>query len=302
MQTVLVTGAAGFIGSHLVDALLRDGYNVRAADRNTDAPNLAEAMKSPRMSYHVADVAEAEACHELCDGADAVLHFAAMASVPESLRRPDQCRRDTLGTTQRLLRAAGRYGVRSFVLASTAAVYGNRRRPVRETVPLSPLNPYAQAKADAEAAVLNAGMPRVCLRFFNVYGPRQRPDSPYAGVITRFVDAVSRGEPIRLHGDGRQTRDFLHVQDAVRAVFLALRFPYPAAFNVGTGRGVTLLELIAAIERHAGRRAVVVHEPPREGDILYSVADLRRARRELGFQPEVSLDDGLATLHGNSAP
>jgi UDP-glucose 4-epimerase len=292
-QTVLVTGAAGFIASHLVDALLRHGYKVRAADRNTPAPNLATAAQSPAFRYHVADLADSAACAELCAGMDAVLHFAAMASVPEGLRRPEQCRRDTFLTTRNLLDA----GPGRLILASTAAVYGHAPSPVPESAPLEPLNPYARAKADSEAALKASDVPGVCLRYFNVYGPRQQPDSPYAGVITRFVDHIRRGEPIHLHGDGGQTRDFLHVHDAVNATLLALRADANSvAINVGTGQAVSLLELIAAIEQLTGCRAEVIHEPPREGDIRHSRADIATARRLLGFESRVSLKAGLATL------
>jgi UDP-glucose 4-epimerase len=298
-QTVLITGAAGFIGSHLTEALLRHGYKVRAADRNPGKGNLTAVQDHPGLELHPVELADADTCSRLCAGADAVLHFAAMASVPEGNRRPDDCRRDTFETTRHIAQAAKAHGVKRVVFASTAAVYGDAPSPVAEDAARNPLNPYAQAKADAEQVLRESSLDAVCLRFFNVYGPRQDPASPYAGVITRFISAIRGGEPISLHGDGEQTRDFLHVLDAVRAAVLALQSPGPFngdALNIGTGVPVTLNELLNLLRWLLRAEPDIRHEPAREGDIRHSCADVKLAEQRLGFRAGMQLENGLRGL------
>ena len=302
-ELVLVTGAAGFIGSHLCDALLAQGYRVRGADRHANAPNLAAARKHAAFEYVQAELAVEAACARACAGVGFVLHHAALASVPASIKEPLRCHRDTLDTTLGLLVASRAAGVKRFVLASSAAVYGDTpAAPVGEDVACNPLSPYAAAKAAGELyvkAFARMGLDGVSLRYFNVYGPRQRPDSPYSGVITIFASLARASHPVTVFGDGLQTRDFLHVRDVCRANLAAIGHGKPlggACLNIGTGRSVTLLELARGIGRAAGLHVQIDHKPARAGDIRNSCADVSRAARTLGFRAEVELEQGLATV------
>lgn len=300
---VLVTGAAGFIGSHLCDAVLAAGYRVRAADREVAGENLAAASKQPGFEFAKADLSDAAACRKLCVGANFVLHHAALASVPASIEDPLRCHRDTLDTTVNLLAASRDFGVQRFVLASSAAVYGNTpAAPVGEDLHGEPLSPYAAAKSASEQyvrAFARLGLDGVSLRYFNVYGPRQRPDSSYSGVITIFAARVASGKSLTVFGDGRQTRDFIHVSDVCRANLAAIGHAAPlagGALNIGTGRAVNLLELAEGIGQTVGRQPVIEHQPARAGDIRDSCADVSRAARVLGFRAQVDLESGLATV------
>lgn len=300
-KLVLVTGAAGFIGSHLCDGLLAAGLRVRGADNLSfgSRDNLRQALAHPAFELVEAELKDASACASACEGVSAVLHHAARVGVPDSLRDPDACRRDTLTTTENLLRAAGTAGVQRFVLASTAAVYGDAACPVREDAATSPLSPYGEFKLAAEAALRESGLDGVSLRYFNVYGARQSPSSPYASVVTLFVDGLRRNEPVTVYGDGHQRRDFLHVSDVVRANLAALRCAERLggrSVNIGSGVGVSMLELAALLGRALGREASVQHKPPRPGDIRESWADTALAQSVLGFKVQRRLAEGLREL------
>ncbi|MCC7509401.1 MAG: NAD-dependent epimerase/dehydratase family protein [Planctomycetes bacterium] len=300
-KLVLVTGAAGFIGSHLCDGLLAAGLRVRGADNLSfgSRDNLRQALNHPAFELVEAELKDASACASACDGVAAVLHHAARVGVPDSLRDPEACRRDTLATTEHLLRAAAAAGVQRFVLASTAAVYGDATCPVREDAATNPLSPYGEFKLAAEAALRESGLEGVSLRYFNVYGPRQSPLSPYAGVVTLFADRLRRNQPITIYGDGHQRRDFLHVSDVVRANLAALRCAERLggrSVNIGSGVGVTMLELAAMLGRALGREPSVQHKPPRAGDIRESWADTTLAQAVLGFTAQRNLSDGLREM------
>ncbi len=299
--TILVTGAAGFIGSHLCDGLLAEGYRVRGADNLSSGSrgNLQSALQHPAFRFVDADVADAAACARLCDGVHAVLHHAARVSVPASFADPAATRRDTLDTTTSLLQAARNAGVARFILAGTAAVYGDAPCPVREDAALKPLSPYGDAKRESELALAESGLDGATLRYFNVYGPRQAPASPYAGVIAVFADRLRRGEPLVVFGDGEQRRDFVQVADVVRANIAALRVPGTLggrAINIGTGFGVTLIELARTLGRVLGREPRLVHEAQRRGDIRDSWADVSRAATELDWRARVELETGLRAM------
>ncbi len=297
---ILVTGCAGFIGSHLCDALLAGGYSVRGADRiaRKDAPNLA-AIKDKRFEYMQADISDAGAARKTTAGAAAILHHAAMASVPQSIADPAAAHRDTATTTLNLLAASKESGVKRFVLASSAAVYGDAlKQPVREDVQLAPKSPYAAAKIASEAyvsAFSRLGVEGISLRYFNVFGPRQSPQSSYAGVVTLFVNRILRGEELVIFGDGEQTRDFIDVTDVVRANLMALEAPSlgGAAVNIATGKAISIAELVEILGELCGKQPKVTNKPARAGDIKASRADIALAKRLLDFVPGADLKAGL---------
>lgn len=300
-MNVTVTGAAGFIGSHIVDGLLAAGYSVRGVDNLSfgSMDNLAQARQHPNFRFIEFDLKNPAHCLAACNGAHAVLHHAARVGVPDSIADPDASRRDTLDTTTNLLAAARDSAVQRFVLASTAAVYGDAPCPVREDATTRPLSPYGEHKLAAERALAQSGLIGVSLRYFNVYGPRQGAASPYAGVITRFADSIRRGDELTIFGDGQQRRDFLHVSDVVAANLAALRAPkLPAAVNIGSGVGVSMLHLIKLLAEIRGVIPRVRHRPPRQGDIRDSWADTALAETMIGFRAGKSLEVGLRELLG----
>ncbi len=299
MATSLVTGGAGFIGSHLVRALLEAGDEVRVLD--DFSTGLRENLPDhPRLRLYEGDVRDAALVAKAVRGVERVFHLAAMVSVPQSMEEPLRCLDVNERGTVALLDAARRAGVQRVVLASTCAVYGDTDRlPIAETCPPAPLSPYAASKwtnevyADLYTRVFD--LPVVALRFFNVYGPRQRPDSPYAAAIPIFISRMLRGEPPTVFGDGHQQRDFVFVGDVVRALLLASESEAAAgrAFNVCTGEAVSVLALLAALAELLPDAPPPVFAPPRPGDIYRSLGDPTLAAQVLGFRAEVSLLDGL---------
>ncbi len=308
----VVTGAAGFIGSHLVEELLSLGQNVIAIDNflSGNGSNLEEAVgpSSHRRSlfrFIKGDVRDVQACREACEGADLVLHQAALVSVPRSFEEPhlnDSC--NITGFLNMLI-AARDAGVRSFVFASSAAVYGSQPEgAITENAPLKPLSPYAVAKRTGElyASVLSGGMKTAGLRYMNVYGPRQDPSSPYSGVISIWGKRLLEGKNPVIYGDGKTTRDFVYVGDVVQANLLAAFCdpgPGGSVMNIGTGCSVSLEKLLSAM---AGTVEILcpgwkgkepVYEPERMGDIMHSLADISRARELLGYEPRYSIEEGL---------
>lgn len=291
-STVLVTGCHGFIGGHLCDALLACGYRVRGLDRAD--------VSDARLEIVHGDAADIGVARKAVQGCAAVLHHAAMASVPQSIADPVAAHRDTATTTLNLLAAANDSGAKRFVLASSAAVYGDAvQLPVREDAPLEPKSPYAAAKIASEAyvsAFSRLGIDGVSLRYFNVFGPRQSPHSSYAGVITLFLKRVLAGQTLTIFGDGGQTRDFVDVADIVRANLLALESPSPlngAAVNVASGRATSLAELVRLTGEVCDKTPLLEFRPERAGDIRDSVADVTRAKNILGFEPQTDLRAGL---------
>jgi UDP-glucose 4-epimerase len=297
----LVTGGAGFIGSHLVEALAAAGRPVRVLDdlSTGQAANLAHLAGAPDLL--AGDVSDPEAVERAMRGVGVVFHLAALASVRRSVEAPAESHRVCATGTLNVLDAARREGVRRVVYAGSASAYGiPEGQEQSESSPLKPLSPYAAAKLAGEvyceAFTACYGLETVRLRFFNVFGPRQRGDSPYSGVIAIFAAALSEGRTPIVHGDGRQTRDFVYVSDVVRALLLAAEKPEVSGrvFNLGTGRGTSLLELLEALNRQLGTSIAPRHEEARVGDIRHSRADIAAARRRLGYEPQVSLEEGLA--------
>jgi nucleoside-diphosphate-sugar epimerase len=299
-MAALVTGGAGFIGSHLVDALLGRGYRVRVLDdlSNGRRENLAAA--EGRVEFLEGDIRDSETCRRACEGASVVFHQAALGSVPRSMRDPATSLGVNVAGTANVFAAARDAGVKRVVYASSSSVYGDSARlPKREGEEGRPLSPYALSKVMneelAETFARCYGMEFVGLRYFNVYGPRQDPDGPYAAVIPRFFRAYLSGEAPVIYGDGSQTRDFTFVADAVEANLLAAGAAPDAcnrAFNVAGGNRTSVRELAHAVCEAVGGGPEPRLEAPRAGDVLHSAADLTRAA-EIGFAPRVALAEGL---------
>ena len=296
----LVTGGAGFIGSHLVDALVARGDDVVVLDdlstgRVENVHDAAELIRG--------DVADEAVVAGAVEGCQVVFHEAALGSVARSVAAPLVSDRANVHGTLAVLQAAHLAGVRRVVLASSSSVYGGATQvPTAESAPLLPRSPYAVTKLTDEhyARVFWElhGLETVCLRYFNVFGPRQRPDSQYAAVIPLFIDALLSGNDPQVHGDGHQSRDFTYIADTVQANLCASAAPAERcagrAFNIARGRPASLLELLAILAAEVGVQATPSHVDPRVGDVRHSHADISAARHDLGYEPAVSFREGLA--------
>lgn len=300
-EICLVTGGAGFIGSHLVESLIAQGRRVRVLDDfNTGLrANLAHLDPAPEIIE--GDVADAATVERAAQGAGVIFHLAALASVQRSVEAPADTHRVCASGTLSVLDAARRAGVRRVVYAASSSAYGIPSGEVQiESDPLQPLSPYAAAKLAGElyAQSFSAafGLETVRLRFFNIFGPRQRADSPYSGVIALFAAALSEGRTPTVYGDGLQSRDFTFVSDVVQALTRAAEAPGVSGrvYNIGTGRSISVLDLIEALNRQLGTAVTPRHLPARAGDVRHSRADISAARRELGYEPAVTFEEGLA--------
>ncbi len=302
---VLVTGGAGFIGSHLVERLLSEGHEVIVLDDLSSGSlrNLSKVRKD--ILFVKGDVRCSRDVERAIRGTDCVVHLAALISVEESFRKPLTYNEVNVTGTLVLLKASEHFGVDKFVLISSCAVYGDPLEvPIKEDHPLRPLSPYAVSKVAAEGYTRTfEGLRPVILRLFNVYGPRQSP--AYAGVITKFAERMLRGDPPIIYGDGKQTRDFVHVSDVVQAIMLSLEMKEAGTLNVGTGEEISVNELCEVMMEimHFSERPI--YGPARRGDIRRSCADISRAREVLGYEPKIQLKDGLrdllATLRQNDS-
>ena len=300
MPTYLVTGGAGFIGSHLVRFFLERGDRVRVLDNFSTGKreNLSEVAGKIELvegSLSSPGVVEAAVA-----GVDFVLHQAAIPSVPRSVEFPLESHESNATGTLRLLKCAAEAGVRRLVYASSSSVYGaNPALPKVESMPTEPLSPYAVSKLSAEqyALVFHRlyGLETVSLRYFNVFGPRQDPNSPYSGVVSRFIDAIRSGSPPTIHGDGEQTRDFTYIENVARANFAATERPEAAGsvYNIGCATRVSVNELWRVMAELSGSKLEPRYEPSRSGDVPHSLADIGRARKDLGYDPAVDLREGL---------
>jgi len=299
---VLVTGAAGFIGSHLVDALLERGAVVRALDNfsNGRRENLADSRG--RIELIEGDIRDLSTCRDACAGIDLIFHEAAVGSVPRSMADPATTLAANVGGMANLLAAARDAKVRRVIYASSSSVYGDSQTlPKREGEEGFPLSPYAASKVMNEdlAAVFGRcyGMELIGLRYFNVYGPRQDPDGQYAAVIPRFFKAYASGQAPVIYGDGEQSRDFTFVADAIAAnlrASAASKATLGRAYNIAGGRGTTVNELARAIRDSLGGGPDARYEAARSGEVKHSVADVSLAREVLGYVPTVSLAEGIA--------
>ena len=295
----LVTGGAGFIGSHIVEELLRRGDSVRVLDNFSSGsrenlkslPGKAEIMEG--------DVRDLAAVKVAVRNVNVIFHLAAFVSVPLSMTDPETCFAVNVGGSVNILEAARQAGTRKVVISSSTAVYGDTKIfPTAEDTPLQPLSPYAVSKQVNELYTClytrTLGLPVIALRYFNVYGPRQRPDSDYAAVIPLFVRSFVAGQPITINGDGKQSRDFIYVKDVVRANLLAAEAKSAGGvFNVCTGRETNLLDLLEEMSELLPANPKVKYGPARSGDIYRSVGLPEKAVKELGFKAEISMADGL---------
>ena len=300
---VCVTGGAGFIGSHVVRRLVREGARVTVLDdfstgREANLADLGSAIDIRRGT--VLSLKDLQEAFEECE---AVYHLAAYISAPGSVQEPGVCREINETGTFNVLEVARETGVRRVIFTSSSAVYGDSQSlPKRELDPYHPTSPYGLSKAAGELMMQTwaecYGLETVSLRLFNVYGPRQQADSAYAAVIAAFLAAAVEGREFVVYGDGAQTRDFIYVEDVAQGFLRASLAPGPfrgEAFNIGRGEEVSVNELTEAVARIAGRgQAKRVHRPARPGDVLHSRAEIELARESLGFQPVVPLEEGLA--------
>jgi UDP-glucose 4-epimerase len=300
MSQVLVTGGAGFIGSHLVEALVERGHDVRVLDNfSTGDPANLLAVRD-RVEVVDGDVTDPETVRLAVRGCAVVFHQAALASVPRSVADPLATHRACADGTLQVLLAARDARVRRLVYAASSSAYGGSHKlPKSESDPTLPLSPYAAAKLAGEnycAAFSEVyGLETVRLRYFNVFGLRQTPDSPYAAVIPRFIQALTQGESPLIHGDGRQSRDFTYVGDVVQANLRAADAPAVSGnvYNIACGRRTTLLELAAHLNDLLGTSIRATHGPARPGDVRHSQADIERARADLGYRPTTDIRNGL---------
>jgi UDP-glucose 4-epimerase len=299
MARILVTGGAGFIGSHLVAALIARGDEVRVLD---DLSTGSRANLAPGAELLVGDIADAATIRDAMAGCDACFHLAAIASVERGVRDWPGSHRVNLSGSIAVFDAARQRGV-PVVYASSAAVYGDHAElPLTEQAPTRPLSAYGADKLGCEQHArvggLVHGLPTLGLRFFNVFGPRQDPRSPYSGVISIFCDRLARGEPVAIYGDGGQTRDFVAVADVVAALLAGLRQASPAApvLNVCTGRATSVLELAHVVAAACGVAPAITHLPARRGEIRHSLGDPARLRATLGLGEPRGLQDGIAEI------
>jgi UDP-glucose 4-epimerase len=299
-RNCLVTGGAGFIGSHIAETLVRRGDKVRVLDNLSTgkAENLASFAAD--VEFIQGDLNDLPLVERAVRGVEYVFHQAALPSVPLSLQRPLDTHRDCVTATVHLLDAARRAGVRRVVYAASSSAYGDQPFvSLRESDLPHPLSPYAAAKLAGEyycqAFFHSFGLETVGLRYFNVFGPRQDPASPYSAVIPLFITAMLQGRQPVIYGDGRQTRDFSFVANMVHGNLLAAEAAGVAGriMNLANGRSTDLLTLLAALNRLLGLNIPPQHEPPRLGDIRDSLADITQARRLLGYEVQVEFDEGL---------
>ena len=300
MSTYLVTGGAGFIGSHLSEELVRRGHRVRVAD------SLITGKRSnldhlPGVEFVEGDLADLEFARKSAEGCDYVLHQAAIPSVPRSVQDPITSNRANVDGTLNMLVAARDAGVKRLVFAASSSAYGDTPTlPKHEEMPVNPLSPYALQKVVGEQYLRMFtrlyGLETVSIRYFNVFGPRQDPSSPYSGVISVFATALLDNRPPKIYGDGEQTRDFTYVANVVDGVLRACDAPQASGevINVATGGRISLNRLFYAMRDVVGGTLEPVYAEPRKGDVRDSQADIRKSKALLGYEPVVSFEDGLA--------
>jgi UDP-glucose 4-epimerase len=307
LPTYLITGVAGFIGSHLAEALLAQGHDARGhAIKVRGLDNLATGKVSniPKsVDFIEADLADADAVAQACLGVDAILHQGALPSVPRSVKDPRPSHNANLDGTFNLLEGARAAGVKRVLYAASSSAYGNQPGfPRVETMLPQPIAPYPVQKLAGELYMQSYarvyGLETVCLRYFNIFGPRQAPDSPYSGVIAKWALQMLQDQPVEIQGDGEQSRDFTYIDNAVSANLLALAAPAEAisgrVFNVACGQRFTLNHTFRTLAALTAHTREPIHTAPRPGDIRTSLADISAAHAAFGYQPLISFEEGLA--------
>ncbi|MBP9961870.1 NAD-dependent dehydratase [Pseudomonas sp. FFUP_PS_473] len=303
---ILITGGAGFIGSHLSDALLANGYAVRVLDDLSTGKRSNLQLQHPKLQLIEGDVADAALVAQAAAGCQAVVHLAAVASVQASVEDPVKTHQSNFIGTLNVCEAMRLAGIRRVLFASSAAVYGNNGEgeSISEETPKAPLTPYAVDKLASEHYLdfyrRQHGLEPVVFRFFNIFGPRQDPSSPYSGVISIFSERALSGQPITVFGDGEQTRDFVYVGDLVSVMLQALTLDQveEGAVNVGLNQATSLNQLLAALKTVVGSLPAISHGPVRSGDIRHSRADNTRLLQRFRFPEPTPMAEGLARLLG----
>ena len=302
MALYLVTGIGGFIGSSLAHALLHRGEQVRGVDNFSTGKRENLGDIEGRIDFREADIVDLDAMHKACAGVDYVLHEAALPSVPKSVRDPLASNRANVDGTLSLLVAARDAKVKRVIYAASSSAYGDTPTlPKHEAMKPDPISPYAVAKLAGENYMTSFyrcyGLETVSLRYFNVFGPRQDPSSPYSGVMAKFITAMLRGEQPTIYGDGEQSRDFTYIDNAVEANLLACKAPAAQVagqvINAASGQRITLNETYQALQRLTGHSGPPCYAAEREGDIKQSLADISKAEAALGYKPMVSFEEGL---------
>ena len=302
MALYLVTGVAGFIGSSIARALLAQGDQVRGVDNFSSGKqeNLAEILG--RVDFHEADLLDMDAMRRACAGVDCVFHEAAIPSVPKSVKDPLGSNQANVDGTVNVLIAARDAKAKRVVYAASSSAYGDTPTlPKHEEMKPDPISPYAVAKLASEYYMVSFyrcyGLETVCLRYFNIFGPRQDPTSPYSGVLAKFITQMLQGEQPTIFGDGSQSRDFTYIDNAVQANLLAAKAPAAAVaggvFNVATGTRADLNETFHSLKKLTGYSGEVKYGPEREGDVKHSLADISSAEKRLGYKPKVDFEEGL---------
>jgi UDP-glucose 4-epimerase len=303
-QRILVTGGAGFIGSHLVDVLTSRGCKVTILDNLSTGTlkNIENHLNNEDAALVEGDVRNMREVKEALRGVDAVFHLAAITSVPYSVKNPKMTNEVNAEGTRNLLEASVDSNVKCFVYASTCSIYGDPQYlPIDEDHPINPISPYAESKLRGEGHCSEFrerhGLNTVTLRLFNVYGPRQS-DNEYSGVILKFVKQIGGGNPPVIYGDGQQTRDFVHVRDVIEALLLSANNDKAIGqtFNIGSGKPITIGELCQLILRKFKVEMEPIYREPRLGDIKRSFANIQKAQKILGYKPEIPLEEGLQEI------
>src|SRR6266536_1464523 len=303
MALYLITGIGGFIGSSLARAILSRGDQVRGVDNFSTGKreNLNDILD--RIDFREADIVDLDAMHKACAGVDFVLHQAAIPSVPKSVLDPLGSNRANVDGTVNVLVAARDAKVKRVVYAASSSAYGDTPTlPKHEAMIPDPISPYAVAKLASEYYMVSFyrcyGLETVCLRYFNIFGPRQDPSSPYSGALAKFITQMLKGEQPTIFGDGTQSRDFTYVDNAVEANLLACRAPASqvagGVFNIATGHRADLNQTFRLLKTLIGYRGNVKYAPERAGDVRHSLADISRAEKYLGYKPKIEFEDGLS--------
>lgn len=299
-KKIIVTGGAGFIGSHIVEALVEKGAKVTVIDNLSTGKKDNLALIKDRITFIEGDITDINTLTQVFAGAYAVVHHAAVASVPQSIAFPKETYTVNVTGTQNVFQAAHQSGIDRVIYATSSAVYGDDpAMPKVETMKTAPISPYGEHKLanelDAQKMYVSVGLKTIGLRYFNVFGPRQNPFSEYSAVIPKFISLMKKGNAPSIYGDGTQTRDFIYISDIVQANMRALEATngFGQVFNIATGGKVSLNDLVNTINAVMGTTFIPKYLPAKQGDIKDSYADITKARTVLGFTPHVSFEDGL---------